>query len=222
MISSSTELFLKLKSLGYDNSSRDPWWWPQSGRFEVVLTAILTQNTSWNNVEKALANLESSSLVTLDALANSDIEVLQELIRPSGFYKAKSKNILQLSKNIVESCGTFEAFQELVIREWLLEQRGIGPESADAILNYACYKEAFVVDSYTNRLLFAFGYSFESYDALQEWIVEDFYSGYEELFPNLSRAQAYARAHGMVVEYCKVNKRGKEIDITMLRETEKG
>lgn len=216
MISSSTELFLKLKSLGYDNSSRDPWWWPQSGRFEVVITAILTQNTSWNNVEKALANLASNNLVTLDALANSNIEVLQELIRPSGFYKAKAKNILQLSKNIVESFGTFEAFQELVTREWLLEQRGIGSESADAILNYACYKEAFVVDSYTNRLLFAFGYSFESYDTLQEWIVEDFYSGYSDVFPSLDRAQAYARAHGMVVEYCKVNKRGKAVDVALL------
>ncbi len=218
MISSATELFLKLKELGYDNKARDPWWWPQSGSFKVVVGAILTQNTSWHNVEKSFLNLEEHSLIELEALASTPLALLEELICPSGFFRAKSKNLQQLSRNILDDFGRFDLFQESVTREWLLVQRGIGQESADAILNYACYQEAFVVDSYTNRLLQAFGYDFSSYDELQEWIVDDFYTNYKAVFPKLPRAQAYARAHGMVVEYCKVNKVGRKIKIEQLLE----
>ena len=213
---SATELFKLLKQNGYDNSSQDSWWWPNSGTFEVAIGAILTQNTSWGNVEKALNNLKQSNILNLEKIANTPILTLQELIRPSGFYKAKSKNIQQLSKNILEDFETFEQFQEAVSRGWLLAQKGVGQESADAILNYACYKEAFVVDSYTARLLEAFGYEFSSYEELQEWIVESFYKGYKEVYPNLCRAQAYARAHGMVVDYCKVNKKGRVVSLTAL------
>ncbi len=210
---SATELFKLLKQNGYDNSSRDSWWWPNSGTYEVVVSAILTQNTSWGNVEKALNNLKQSNILNFEKIANTPILTLQELIRPSGFYKAKSKNIQQLSKNILEDFETFEQFQEAVSRGWLLAQKGVGQESADAILNYACYKEAFVVDSYTARLLEAFGYEFTSYEELQEWIIESFYEGYKEVYPDLNRAQAYARAHGMVVEYCKVNKKGRLVSV---------
>ncbi len=216
MINSAAELFLKLKEQGYDNQNRDPWWWPQSGTFKVVIGAILTQNTTWLNVEKAFKNLEEYQLIDLEALASTDNIVLEKLLRPSGFYRAKSKNILQLSQNILQEYGTFKKFQSNVTREWLLAQRGIGEESADAILNYACFQEAFVVDSYTSRLLQAFGYEFTTYQELQEWIVEDFFSNYNLVFPDLPRAQAYARAHGMVVEYCKINKSGRKIKIDML------
>jgi len=216
MINSATELFLKLKEQGYDNQSRDPWWWPQSGTFKVVIGAILTQNTTWLNVEKTFKNLEEHHLIELEALASVDNTLLEKLLRPSGFYRAKSKNTLQLSLNILQEYGTFKNFQNSVTRAWLLAQRGIGEESADAILNYACYQEAFVVDNYTNRLLQAFGYEFTTYQELQEWIVEDFFSSYNAVFPELPRAQAYARTHGMVVEYCKINKSGRKIKIDML------
>ncbi len=213
----STTLFKLLKKAGFDNPARDSWWWPNSGTFEVVAGAILTQNTTWLNVEKALNNLKKNNLLKLEELAIINLETLQELIRPSGFYKAKSKNINMLSYNILKDFGSFDIFKKEVSREWLLAQKGIGQESADAILNYACYKEYFVVDSYTNRLLRAFGYEFESYNELQEWIVDSFYSGFKEVFSNLSRANAYARAHGMVVEYSKIySKRGK-IDISILQ-----
>ncbi len=216
MIDSAVELFKLLKSRGWDNPSRDEWWWPNSGSFETAVGAILTQNTSWNNVEKALGNLKQANLLTLEKIANTPVTILQELIRPSGFYKAKSKNIKMLSQNIIKDFQNFKQFQESANREWLLAQKGIGQESADAILNYACYKEAFVVDSYTARVLEAFGYQFNSYEELQEWILESFYSGYKEVYPNLSRAQAYARAHGMVVEYCKVNKKGRAVSLEAL------
>jgi len=211
-----TELFKKLKELGYDNRARDSWWWPNSGTFEVVVGAILTQNTTWTNVEKSLNNLKNSNSLELEKLANIPIELLQELIRPSGFYKAKARNIKQLSINILNDFGSFTEFKKNTTRDWLLSQKGIGQESADAILNYACYKEAFVVDSYTSRLLNAFGYEFETYETLQEWIVQSFYKGYKEVYPTLSRANAYARTHGMVVEYCKVNKKGRVVDVSEL------
>ncbi len=216
MINSATELFVKLKEQGYDNKSRDPWWWPNSGTFKVVVGAILTQNTTWQNVEKSFINLENHSLFELEALASAPLALLEELIRPSGFFRAKSKNLKQLSCNILDEFERFSLFQESVTREWLLAQRGIGQESADAILNYACYQEVFVVDSYTHRLLQGFGYDFNSYEELQEWIVDDFSINYKAVFPELSRAQAYARAHGMVVEYCKVNKKGRAVSIEPL------
>jgi endonuclease-3 related protein len=212
----STTLFKLLKKAGFDNPARDSWWWPNSGSYEVVVGAILTQNTTWINVQKALDNLKNSNNLNINNLSLIYIEKLQELIRPSGFYKAKSKNIKQLSTNILNTYGTFENFKKEVTRSWLLEQKGIGCESADAILNYACYKDAFVVDSYTNRLLRAFGYEFSSYLELQEWIEDSFYSGYSEVFSNLSRANAYARAHGMVVEYCKINSKKGVVDIATL------
>jgi len=206
-------LFKKLKSLGYDNFSRDEWWWPNSGSFEVVVGAILTQNTTWESVEKSLKNLQNH--LTLEKFASLDINILKEFIKPSGFYNQKAKYLKLLSQYIINDFKDFNNFKSEVSREWLLKQKGIGFESADAILNYACYKEAFVVDSYTNRLLREFGFEFESYSELQEWIVDSFYSGYKEVF-DFSRAKSYARAHGMVVEYCKKNRKKNKIDITEL------
>jgi len=216
MIQNSIELFELLKQKGYDKPDRDAWWWPNSGSFEVVVGAILTQNTKWENVEKALDNLKNAKKLHPLILQKTPIEQLQELIRPSGFYKAKSIYLKLLSQNLLKDFTNFKEFQNSASREWLLSQKGIGQESADSILNYACYQEAFVVDSYTNRLLNAFGYNFQTYNELQEWIVESFYREYSKVFPTLTRAQAYARAHGMVVEYCKVNKKGKVVDIQEL------
>ena len=214
MIQNATELFKLLKAAGYDNKSRDSWWWPNSGSFEVVVGAILTQNTTWKNVEKSLQNLKN--YLNLEQFASLDTLALQELIRPSGFYRQKANYLKLLSNNILNEFQTFKNFQEQVTKEWLLTQKGIGHESADAILNYACYKEAFVVDSYTNRLLKAFDYEFNSYLELQEWIIDSFYNGYKEVFPTLSRANAYARSHGMIVEYCKVHSKRKKVEINEL------
>jgi len=216
MITDATELFKLLKKAGFDNKSKDPWWWPNSGSFEVVVGAILTQNTTWSSVEKSLKNLQP--YLSLEKLANIDITLLQELIRPSGFYRQKSNYIKRLSQNILDEFEDFELFKKEVTKDWLLSQKGIGHESSDAILNYACYKEAFVVDSYTNRLLKAFGYEFNSYLELQEWIVDSFYNRFSEVFEFNNRAKAYARAHGMVVEYCKVNSKKRVVDIEPLKE----
>ena len=214
MIQDSFDLLHSLKSAGYDRAERDEWWWPSSGTVSSLFGAILTQNTKWESVELSLDNLKKDNLLSLERLSQLSPQDIYTHIKPSGFFRNKSKYLIDISQQILREFNSFEEFKESVDREWLLSQRGIGAETADSILNYTCYKEAFVVDSYTNRLLRAFGYEFDSYDALQEWMVEGIYDRYEELFPHFSRAKVYARSHGMIVEYCKENRRAKEIDIS--------
>jgi len=212
----SFDLLSRLKSLGYDNDSRDPWWWPESGTFTVVVGAILTQNANWERVEISLGNLRNEGLLTPEKLAEYPSTSLEALIRPSGFHTAKGRNLRELSRKIVEEFASFESFREEVERDWLLARRGIGPETADAILNYACYREAFVVDSYTARLLKALGYELTGYDEVQAWMLEGLAGSEGRLFPELPTAQVYARAHGMVVEYCKTNRKGRAIAVEPL------
>ena len=210
-IADSFDLLSRLKALGYDNDSRDSWWWPNSGTFEVVVGAILTQNANWERVELSLDNLRNEGLLNPERLAAYPAASLEALIRSSGFHTAKGRNLRELSRLIMKDFGSFGAFREKVNRGWLLERRGVGPETADAILNYACYREAFVVDSYTGRLLRALGYDLEGYEAVQEWMLEGIAGREEMLFPGFGPAQCYARAHGMVVEYCKRNRKGRTI-----------
>lgn len=213
----SFDLLSALWKLGYAKKERDPLWWPRSKSFWVLVGAILTQQTKWEKVEQSIANLEQYGLDSLEALAKCDVEVLASLIKPSGFYNTKAKNIKALACAIGETFGSFEAFCENVSREWLLEQKGIGEESADSILCYACEREVMVVDAYTARLLQGFGYSFDSYGALQEWMME----GIESHYPlckvvygyEIGLNELYARFHGKIVEFCKENSRGKVVEV---------
>ena len=208
---SSYELYLALKKMGYLKESRDEFWWPNSGSFEVVVGAILTQQTKWQKVEKSLANLEGR--VSLEELSSIELKELQTLIKPSGFYNTKAKYIKGICKNILDEFGSFEKFRDEVTRSWLLEQKGIGEESADSILCYACYRSVFVVDSYTDRILRAFGYEFESYQDIQEWMQR----GIVENIDESELHRVYARFHGKIVEFAKDFVRGKRVDIEELK-----
>jgi len=207
-LSDSLELFNALERLELlENSPR--LWWPEYGTFEVVIGAILTQNTQWSRVQISLENLAQHNLLNLEPLSQCDNEMLMELIRPSGLFKAKAQNLIRLSRTIVEDFGSFEEFALNVDREWLLSQKGIGHETADSILCYACGRSVMVVDSYTARLLNAFGYEFESYDDLQEWCERGIRTHVEESkLPEL-----FAHFHGMIVEYVKRHSQGKRVDI---------
>ena len=216
----SFDLLVALKNQGYLKTMRDPLWWPRSGTFWVIVGAILTQQTKWEKVEESMAHLESAGVDSLETLATLDLDLLSTCIKPSGFYNTKAKNLHLLAKAILKTFNSFEVFCETVDREWLLEQKGIGEESADSILCYACKQEAMVVDAYTARLLASFGYSFESYSALQEWMVEGIVSnqakvdhlyGKEIAIPAL-----FARFHGKIVEFCKENSRGKVVNVESL------
>ena len=213
MISDSFELFMSLKKLGYIKNTKDEFWWPNSGTFEVIVGTILTQQTKWQKVEKSLLNLKEAGLLDLESLTKIDTKELSLLIKPSGFYNTKAKRLKLLNQSIRDKFGDFENFQVEVSRRWLLEKKGVGEETADSILNYACYREAMVVDSYTAALLKSFGFEFEDYRGLQAWIIEglkDYDIKVRELFPNIPKAQIYALFHGMIVEYCKEHKKGKK------------
>ena len=197
--------------MGYLKEERDEFWWPNSGSFEVIVGAILTQQTKWQKVEKSLANLEGK--LSLEELASIDLKELQTLIKPSGFYNTKAKYLKGICQNILDDFGSFEKFKDEVSREWLLSQKGIGDESADSILCYACYREVFVVDSYTDRILRAFGYEFESYQDIQEWMQR----GIVENIGESELHKVYARFHGKVVEFAKDFVRGKRVDIEELK-----
>ena len=219
-MNSSFELLCALKAQGYLKGVRDSLWWPRSGTFWVILGAILTQQTKWEKVEESLLNLEKLGVKSLETFQELDLETVSNAIKPSGFYNTKAKNLHRLSGAILDEFGSFETFYASVSREWLLAQKGIGEESADSILCYACHRDIMVVDAYTVRLLNGFGYSFDSYEALQEWMqegIETHKSAIEKLYAKaISFNEIYARFHGKIVDFCKEKSRGKVVDVACL------
>ncbi len=174
-----------------------PLWWPNAGKFEVIVGAILTQNTTWKNVEKSLGNLEGFLL--LERFTSLDEQSLKQMIKPSGFYNQKAPRLLELSHNMQNEFNTFEQFQKEVSLKWLIEQKGIGEESADAILCYACLRDEMVVDSYTKRLLKSFGIEFKKYAEYKEFLETEL----REKYPKKELFKIFAHFHGMIVEYNK-------------------
>ena len=201
--SNSYELLVELRKKNLLKNS-PKYWWPNVGSFEVVLGAILTQNSKWEKVEIALNNLKN---ISLEELAEFNEFELSQMIKSVGFYNQKSKRLILLAKNILEEFGSFEEFQEFVTREWLLSQKGIGFETADSILCYACFRETMVMDSYTKRLLKKNGFEFESYDEMKEWFengVEENWHKIADFYEN-DLNLCYARFHGKIVEFMKKN-----------------
>jgi endonuclease-3 related protein len=220
-LQSSYDLLHALKNMGYLKTTRDPLWWPRSGTFEVIIGAILTQQTKWEKVEASLTNLKESGLLSLEALSRAEVGQIATCIKPSGFYNTKAKRLQQLCQNILNDFHTFERFQNEVTREWLLAQKGIGMESADSILCYGCGRAVLVVDSYTARLLEAFGYSFESYMQIQEWMQEGIEANFDKITQmydtEMTLHTLYARFHGMIVEFAKEHIRGKNVHTEILK-----
>ncbi|MCW8822397.1 MAG: 3-methyladenine DNA glycosylase [Sulfurovum sp.] len=224
---SSYDLLYALKQMGYLQTIRDPLWWPNSGTFEVLVGAILTQQTKWERVEESLLNLRKNELLSLDALSSTNVEQIAILIKPSGFYNTKAQRIQLLCQNILNVFGSFEAFQDKVTRTWLLDQKGIGMESADSILCYGCGHEIMVVDNYTQRLLRALDYTFEDYMQIQEWMqggVEANFDKITQMYDTqITLHTIYAHFHGIIVEFYKEHMRGKNFDIQILKKyMEKG
>ena len=132
-------------------------WWPGQTPLEIMIGAVLTQNTNWKNVEKAISNLKQASLLNAEALYRTDLEQLAGLIRPAGYFNVKAKRLQALIQWFWEQYGGDpQRLMELPIdtlREQLLAIKGIGHETADSILLYALQKPVFVVDTYTARIL---------------------------------------------------------------------
>lgn len=131
-------------------------WWPADSPFEVVIGAILTQNTTWTNVEKAIANLKNADTISIHSLAKIPVHQLEELIRPSGFFRQKAIRLQNFSIHLEtewqSSLCDFCSGPLDETRKRLLARPGIGPETADSILLYAACRPSFVVDAYTRRI----------------------------------------------------------------------
>ncbi|MCF8032757.1 MAG: endonuclease III domain-containing protein [Desulfarculaceae bacterium] len=132
-------------------------WWPGETPFEVMVGAVLTQNTNWGNVEKAIANLKQAGVLSLAGLSALPPAKLAGLIRPAGYYNLKAGRLSNLLAMINQRWeGDLEWFfsQSMeTIRRSLLEVKGVGPETADSITLYAANQPVFVVDAYTFRIL---------------------------------------------------------------------
>ena len=138
-------------------------WWPvddptaDSAPFEIAAGAILTQNTNWKNVEIALNNLKCKNLLTPEKIDSTSEETLSSLIRPSGYFRVKTKRLKNYTKYLMENYhGDVKASLAGNIserRKELLQVNGIGPETADSILLYAGERPTFVIDAYTKRVL---------------------------------------------------------------------
>jgi endonuclease-3 related protein len=182
-------------------------WWPGDSPWEVMLGAILTQNTAWGNVERAIDNLKTHGLLSATAVADAPLEQLTQLIRPSGYYRQKAKKL----KALVEFFKQEYAFsivkmrgEELpILRNKLLGIFGVGPETADSILLYALDKPVFVVDAYTKRIFSRHGFFPEDYTYRQ---IQEFF---EERLP--TEVKLYNEYHALIVYtgkgYCRVTPR---------------
>ena len=140
-------------------------WWPGDTQFEVIVGAILTQNTSWTNVERAIANLRVARLLSPRAIEQVPLRRLQGLIRPSGYFRQKARKLKAFSHFLrIEYGGSLKRMFDtptITLREKLLGVFGIGPETADSILLYAGDHAVFVVDAYAKRMLARHGWTGE-------------------------------------------------------------
>lgn len=178
-------------------------WWPGDTRFEIAVGAILTQNTAWSNVEKAIARLKAAGALTPRAILDATDDDLHAYLRPSGYFRVKSDRVRSFCRHLVERYGgrmSRLAKRPLpALREELLEIHGIGPETADDILLYACDKPVFVIDAYTRRILKRHGFRMHdaSYEDLRAW--------FESLLP--SDLALYREYHALVVytgkDFCR-------------------
>jgi endonuclease III related protein len=178
-------------------------WWPGETPFEVIVGAVLTQNTSWQNVTRAIHNLREADLLEPRALYAVPVEELEELIRPAGYFRVKAARLRSVLKFIVEQYdGSLDAMFSTSLpdlRRQLLEVHGVGPETADSILLYAGGLPSFVVDTYTHRIFARHGWiGFDAdYDQIQEYV--------EGELPQ--EAPLYNEFHALLVrlgkDYCK-------------------
>ena len=185
----------EILSAAYGN--RD--WWPAETPFEVVIGAILTQNTNWNNVEKAITNLRCAKVLTSSAIIEIEREELEQLIRPSGFFRQKAERLQLFCTYLHQHYhGSLEKLLQrdmALVRDELLSLKGIGPETADSILLYAGQRPSFVIDSYTMRLFKRLGVlnGNEKYQQVRALFMADLPED----------VTLYNQYHALIVNHCK-------------------
>lgn len=197
-------------------------WWPTTTanrETEIIIGAILTQNTSWKNVEKAISNLADARMVDFGKIAAAKKGKVAKLIRPSGYYNQKAERLQLFAKYVCSNYGgkvklllqnpnhakhdwaqlpTGNLGNAVGLRKELLELKGIGPETADSIILYAAGKEVFVIDTYTRRIFSRIGICSNgiSYHELQQLITEN-------LPGKMRTAAVFNQYHALLVEHGK-------------------
>jgi len=178
------------------------YWWPAETRFEVIIGAILTQKTTWKNVELAIRNLKDAGLLDAHSLAKAPPNNVEALIRHTGFYRQKARRIINFSQYLVDKYdGSLDKFfngpKDQIRRELLLLE-GVGPETADSILLYAADKLSFPIDTYTIRLCERLGIRELRYEKLREF--------FESSLPR--DLETYKEFHALIDKlgktYCKI------------------
>jgi endonuclease-3 related protein len=169
-------------------------WWPGDAE-EVMIGAILTQQTRWENVEQALLHLRKSNLCSIDALDKADIEDIECAIRCTGFYRVKAQRLKSLATHVIQTYGSVDRMVDIPtgqLRKELLDVSGIGEETADSILCYGLSRTSFVIDAYTERMVRCIGITEKRQDLKRL---------FEESLPNDN--YVYRQAHAHIVEYAK-------------------
>jgi len=192
------------------NSFGPQGWWPltlegfeskhhsgppktENHRFEIIIGAILTQNTNWKNVEKALCNLSKNGLIDPIKIEKINKNKLAKLIKPSGYYNQKAERLKVMSRFLLKN--------KAPTREQLLKVKGIGPETADSILLYAFDRPVFVIDAYTKRIFERLGYKAKDYDGWQRLFMDNL----------LKDSKLFNEYHALLVELGKNHCKKKPI-----------
>ena len=176
-------------------------WWPGETVEEIIIGAVLTQNTNWKNVEKAIGNLKDSDACNLGSIRIMQPDVLAELIRPAGYYNVKAKRLQAVAMGLDPKEIREIPFEEA--RAKLLALHGVGPETADSILLYAFGKATFVVDAYTKRILFRLGIIDSGAD------YESVRSLFQDALPH--DVPLYNEYHALIVRHAKEHCRVKPL-----------
>jgi endonuclease-3 related protein len=169
-------------------------WWPADSPYEVMVGAILTQNTNWKNVEKAIANLKNEGILSPEKILGTGNSKLETLIRPSGYFRQKAERLKLAAQKWIELEAENRKLETVELRNQWLSVTGIGPETADSILLYAFNRPVFVIDAYTRR----FCKQFDLFEGKK-------YEEYQEFFEsNLPKdVTLYKEFHALIVEWGK-------------------
>ncbi|MEW8229597.1 MAG: endonuclease III domain-containing protein [Candidatus Thiodiazotropha endolucinida] len=180
-------------------------WWPGETPFEVMVGAVLTQNTAWSNVEKAIDNLKGLDALNLESLLTMPPDSLAAQIRPAGYFNVKTKRLLNLCRFLQQNPG-LEVLDTDELRARLLSIHGIGPETADDILLYAFDRPVFVIDAYTRRLFGRLGL------IVHDCGYESLRAGFEAALQNDS--SLFSEYHALIVVHAKVHCRTKPVCVS--------
>ncbi|WP_297374630.1 endonuclease III domain-containing protein [Acidiferrobacter sp.] len=180
-------------------------WWPADSPFEVMVGAVLTQNTAWTNVERALARVKGVVALEAAPMAALPVDVLADALRPAGYYNVKARRLQALCRWVVDQggMGALHGMETRPLRAGLLNVHGVGPETADDMVLYAFGRPVFVIDAYTRRLFARLGFvrNQESYEGLR--------ARFERALPR--DPVLYNEYHALIVEHAKTTCRTRPL-----------